>query len=430
MARRVQDSALDTRTARLKLATKPEPYWRGLDQGLHIGYRRRSTGGAWTARRRMPDGRYVEEKIGAADDILDADDLKVFTFHQAQDKAREWSLGAVLRDAGIAEQRKGPYLVSDAMTDYQADYERRGGKALSETKGRSDAFIIPPLGTIKVAELTAQRIKKWHSDLASSPARLRTSAGEKQQMRPETSDPEAKRRRRATANRTLTVLKAALNHAFQEGRVQSDVAWRRVKPFREVDAATVRYLTMGECQRLVNAAAPAFRPMIQAALLTGCRYGELAALKASEFDAKAQTIVIRQSKAGKARHVALTDEGVRFFSGATVGKVGSKLIFTKADGSPWGKSHQHRPLGLACDAAEIFPAVSFHILRHTYGSTLAMQGVPLQVIASNMGHADTRMTEKHYAHFAPNYVAETIRAKFPVLGIVPATNVQSLSAAS
>jgi integrase len=39
------------------------------------------------------------------------------------------------------------------------------------------------------------------------------------------------------------------------------------------------------------------------------------------------------------------------------------------------------------------------------------------VIAKQMGHADTRMTEKHYAHLAPSYVADTIRAHFPKLGI-------------
>jgi integrase len=63
------------------------------------------------------------------------------------------------------------------------------------------------------------------------------------------------------------------------------------------------------------------------------------------------------------------------------------------------------------------PAVSFHVLRHTHGSTLAMRGVPMGVIAEQLGHADTRMTEKHYAHLAPSYVADTIRAHFPTLGI-------------
>jgi hypothetical protein len=46
-----------------------------------------------------------------------------------------------------------------------------------------------------------------------------------------------------------------------------------------------------------------------------------------------------------------------------------------------------------------------------------MRGVPMGVIAEQLGHADTRMTEKHYAHLSGGYVADTIRAHFPTLGI-------------
>jgi integrase len=76
-----------------------------------------------------------------------------------------------------------------------------------------------------------------------------------------------------------------------------------------------------------------------------------------------------------------------------------------------------RPMGDACRRAKIKPVISFHVLRHTHGSTLAMRGVPMGVIAEQLGHADTRMTEKHYAHLSPSYVADTIRAHFPTLGI-------------
>jgi integrase len=65
-------------------------------------------------------------------------------------------------------------------------------------------------------------------------------------------------------------------------------------------------------------------------------------------------------------------------------------------------------------------------LRHTHGSTLAMRGVPMGVIAKQLGHADTRMTEKHYAHLAPSYVADTIRAHFPTLGIADAAVVTTI----
>jgi integrase len=69
----------------------------------------------------------------------------------------------------------------------------------------------------------------------------------------------------------------------------------------------------------------------------------------------------------------------------------------------------------AASAQGIGPAVSFHVLRHTHASILAMRAVPMAVIARQLGHSDTRMTERHYAHLAPNYVADTIRARFPRL---------------
>jgi hypothetical protein len=43
-----------------------------------------------------------------------------------------------------------------------------------------------------------------------------------------------------------------------------------------------------------------------------------------------------------------------------------------------------------------------------------------------LGHADTRMTEKHCAHLAPSYVADTIRAHFPNLGIARENNVRTM----
>ena len=111
------------------------------------------------------------------------------------------------------------------------------------------------------------------------------------------------------------------------------------------------------------------------------------------------------------------------FANLTAGKLGSDPIFTRADGGAWGKSHQLRPMLEACKRAKIKPEISFHVLRHTHGSTLAMKGVPMGVIAEQLGHADTRMTEKHYAHLAPSYVADTIRAHFPTLGITGKSSV-------
>ena len=105
--------------------------------------------------------------------------------------------------------------------------------------------------------------------------------------KPTPDDEDARRARKASANRILTMLKAALNRAFNAGRISSDNAWRKVKPFKRVDEAVVRYLSGAEARRLVNACAVDFGKLVQAALLTGCRYAELARLKCGDFNAEA-----------------------------------------------------------------------------------------------------------------------------------------------
>ena len=78
-------------------------------------------------------------------------------------------------------------------------------------------------------------------------------------------------------------------------------------------------------------------------------------------------------------------------------------------------------------AASLDPAPTFHVLRHTYASALAMKGVNMRVIADQLGHADTRVTERHYARLAPSYVADAVRAALPGFGILGPTHVTSIA---
>jgi hypothetical protein len=48
------------------------------------------------------------------------------------------------------------------------------------------------------------------------------------------------------------------------------------------------------------------------------------------------------------------------------------------------------------------------------------------VIAVQLGHAGTRITEKHYAHLAPSYVADTVRAALPSPGLFPVSNISKI----
>jgi integrase len=199
-----------------------------------------------------------------------------------------------------------------------------------------------------------------------------------------------------------------------------------VKRFRNVDVPRIRHLTHAKCERLLNACEPDFRRLVKAALLTGCRYGELTALRVGDYHADSGTLLIRTSKNGKGRHVPLNEEGQRFFERLTTGRSDDGTILLRADGQPWCRSQQFRRLREACQIAKIAPPISFHDLRHIYASILAMRGVSLQVIAEALGHTDTRMTSRHYAHLVPSYVADTIRAHLPAFGAGERDNVTAL----
>jgi integrase len=427
MARTVRNPKIDTRSARAKLPKRREPYWTVISAGHALGYRHGAKGGTWIAKFRGEDGKRHIEALGAADDASDANGLDVFSFAQAQTKARAWFDGKALEEAGGFAPLDRPYTVADALADYRADYQRRGGKAAYRLDASAGAWIEPELGTVQLAKLTKARIVSWHQNIAETPSRLRTKPGVAQKYREAATSTESVRRRRSTANRVLTILKAALNHAHREGRCASDDAWRTVRAFREADAARLRYLSDDEARRLTNACLPDFRALVTGALLTGCRYGELTAMTCEDFNSDAGTVRVRTSKSGKPRHVVLTQEGRDFVTRRAAGKPGSTRLFLRANGKPWAKSEQQRPLAAACNAARIDPPVNFHGLRHTYASRLAMAGVPLAVIAAQLGHSDTRMVEKHYGHMSPSYVAETVRAAFGSLGIVEPSNVVPIS---
>src|SRR5258706_10369053 len=121
MARTVRDAALLTRSARARLAPASK-HWRMLEQGLHLGYRRRATGGTWIARRRDENGVYHEEKLALADDVQDANQQNILDFSQAQRAARTRWTNQQRLAAGLPASNDGPYTIKRAMADYLDDY--------------------------------------------------------------------------------------------------------------------------------------------------------------------------------------------------------------------------------------------------------------------------------------------------------------------
>jgi integrase len=404
----------------LKLASSPEPYWRTMETGRAVGYRRLKGGkpGRWIARAARTDGAkgYTFESLGDADDYSESDGIKVLSFAEAQQAARSW----FAKSATAGGKRVDRITVAEAVSHYVDDYISRSDRATKNLRNGFDAHILPAFGARKVCELTSGEIKEWLNRLVQQPPQRRKSKTGKPQRSDNTKasatlalsksieDPaEAKRKRQASANRILTRLKAALNHAFHIGLVSSDLAWRRVHSFKNADQPRIRYLSDEEATRLVNACPTDFKAIVVAALLTGADYGELRTSKVRHLDPVTKTLTVSKKRGTHA--VGLTEEAVKHLTAWAQGKTQNELLLTRSDGMPWEDSHQVRRMAAACGQARISPAINFHILRHTFATRALRNGANMHYVSNQLGHKNIRTTQKHYAHVIPSDSVAAIR---------------------
>ena len=258
----------------------------------------------------------------------------ILNYAQAQQRALEWRPAS---DDG-KKAPAGPPTVRDAIDRYLTALEHRG-RSTNDVRIRAKLHILPSLGSELVEDLTTERLQRWLAETAKLPPRLRQKLGAAApRFKLMAEDDQTKRRRRSTANRVLTILKAALNYSFDEGHVGSNNAWgRRLKPFRQVDAARTRFLSVAEAKRLTNACDPDCRNLVMAGLYTGARLGELSRLTVADFNPDARTLAIWQSKTVKARHVYLTGEGCAFFSNSLPAAPAARSCYARRMARPGEK---------------------------------------------------------------------------------------------
>jgi integrase len=401
---------------------RPSPYWVKIGgKGHYLGYKRVRGGfGYWQAR--YGSEQRVYEALGTADDVLETNGDTVLDWPQAQAKAR-----AFFERCARGGGRVASLTVRQALVEYFKHRKLNSSKGFKSDLQWANARIIPQLGEVEVRKLARTQLQDWLNDLAMAPVRKRTAKGEEQRFLAAPATEEERRARKSSANRVWGILLAALNYAAHNHDGLSTDAWARVKRFRKVEKARVRFLddTLGEQVRLVNACEPDFRDLVRAGLLTGACYGELRQVSREDFNGKTLFISELVSKTGKARHVQLTAEGVAFFVQPCRGLEPDALIFTKVDGAPWGRCDQTVRFADACKAAGIVlgKREGYHILRHSYASHLIKKGVPLKVIANQLGHTTTAMVERHYGHLADAFVSEAVQRAMGSLGIVEPSNV-------
>lgn len=373
--RTIPDARLATRESRSKLKVAGKPYYRLIDPGLHLGYRKGKAGGRWVVRWYVGNERYKVETLDAVvDDHEEANGSTVLSFSQAQVQAR--------RIVGDQSTPKGPLTVREACERY-VEFLRAERKTADDTEGRLEKHICPTLADKLVASLTRRDIEACRNAM----------------VRRDEEDADVERASKDSANRVLSMLKAALNRAFEddENEIPSDVAWRKVKPFKGVSRARQVHLDQAQSRRFINACQGALRRLVTVALLTGARApGELAACRVRDFHAELGTLSV-DGKTGP-RDIVLTREAIRYLAGITRDLSPGDLLLTKDDGTAWGQNHQLRPVREAVALAKLPDGCTLYSCRHTYASQSILAGMNLKLLAENMG-TSIRMLELHYAKF-------------------------------
>jgi len=353
---------IDTIAKRIRLKLRREPYWHKISKGRYLGYRRTQSGGSWIARVRGEDNK---QKYHVLDNGLE--------FEEALKAAAEW-----MGNVGDIENHR--YTLKNAVDDYVKYLEINNSKQSShDVDLRLKKHLSTRLLNTELASLTTAQLKRLHNGMVNNEG-----------------DEEEERKSKDSANRVLSILKAALNLSYRDGRVASDTEWDRVSAFKNVTANLRLFLTDKQVTKLLAKAEGGFYRLLKAGVLTGARYGELVSAKVKDFDPNDSTIEL----IGKTGHriCYLSDDAVTFFKSVCKDRLPEAYLLVKDDGGPWGKSHHLRTMRDVVKLAKLPKECVYYSLRHYHISKALLSGMPMQVVAEN-GGTSVRMIEKHYGKF-------------------------------
>lgn len=220
----------------------------------------------------------------------------------------------------------------------------------------------------------------------------------------------------ATIKHVLVLFRQIWNKAVKWGITKLENPIRAVSLPR-VQNRRERFLTEGEAQALLSELDLVSHQLFEMALLslqTGMRAGEIFALTWSDVDVDTQTISVPLVRGGikrSGRRVYMNRTVSRLFVEKQMGGP-EDLIFPTQAGEQRSKVNRSfrstvKRLGLNSGISDRRNLVTFHTLRHTFASWLAMKGIPLITIKELMGHSTLAMTER-YSHLIPDLKRDAV----------------------
>lgn len=434
MTRTVREKPLDNRTARDKLRTSGKPYWRSIDIGLHLGYRKGVRGGRWVMRRYLDDGKYLVETIGTADDNQDADDREILTFHQAQKKIRD-----LAKKYRTPEPGGAALTVKDAIEAYlQGKRGRDQHLRLTrhvlgdEAKIAADEIAFKPLSSLTEAALRAWR-DRLPKDLAQ-----------------------------ATVRRISTDLRAALNAAAKAHRkdlpADLPIIIRHGLASEEPTVASARdtqVLPDSDIRRLIDAAREVdakdgwngdLTRLILVLAATGARFSQ--ATRMTVADVQDNRLMVPVSRKGQGKKavariaVRVGDDVIATLQPAIAGRKGSDILLLRphweagigrklieGGRAPWQWSSElTAPWARMRELSGLDSSIIPYALRHSSIVRGLRAGLPIRLVAA-LHDTSVEMIEKHYSAFIVDAMDELAAKAIVPLTSPPISHIRPLDQA-
>jgi integrase len=329
-------------------------------------------GDRWRVRYRDPDGRSRERR-----------------FHTRAEADRFAHRVEVDKQTGeYIDPRAGKAPTSEFITRYRSTRVGHRPSTIARDDYLLARYIVPAFGHRRVGIIRPSDVAAFVADLVA------------RGLAP------------ATVRKAHQVLSAVLEVAYRDGAI-------RVNPARGVDRPPLthkkmRALEPAEVDTLAAAIRPRYRALVLTAAYTGCRYGELAALRVSRLDLLHRTLQVEETMVevkgelhcgppktpASIRRLALPkglavelEQHLANFPPSADG-----LVFTAGDGGPLRAANfRHRHWTPAVRASVGEPC-RFHDLRHSHAAMLIASGQHPKVIQARLGHASMKTTLDIYGH--------------------------------
>jgi integrase len=356
-------------------------------------------GGSWIGSWYGPDGRKIRRKVGVVRTPGERDGL---TITQAEARFRK------MREAERPRISVERVTMVEAGEELRRRLEIRGRKKSHRLTVASDLknHIAPFFAGKELGRIEPRDIERYIA------VKLRTLAPK-------------------TVRNHLNTMHSVFELGLRMGWCQRNPVKLADRPVIKTTETRIKYLDQAELEKLLALPYPddAFgriEPTLYlTAAMTGLRQGELIGLRWRDVDFDARRVRVvspyvrgefndpKSEESGRSVPLAQrVGDALAGLRGRSLYAADSDLVFGHPEtGRPLDRSKLVRRFKKALERAQV-RKITFHELRHTFGTRMAAGGVALRTIQQWMGHADSKTTQI-YAHYQPSDAeADTVDGAF------------------